>query len=242
MEAKLGVIGGMGPEATVYFYEEVTAATVASSDQEHIDLVILSHASMPDRTEAILTGNTAAVAAELAADARTLGELGVEHIAVPCNTSHYFYDAAQAATSASIIHMPREAVRYACAHLGTPERPVRRIGIMATDGTIRTGIYARECEAAGVEAVAPSPLRQHDVMSLIYNEIKAGRSGDPQKFWRVVEELVEVEHCDAVILACTELSVYKRDHEVPPCCLDAMDVLVRESVLRSGAEYCGPLA
>ena len=79
-------------------------------------------------------------------------------------------------------------------------------------------------------------------MSLIYNEIKAGRSGDPQKFWRVVEELVEVEHCDAVILACTELSVYKRDHEVPPCCLDAMDVLVRESVLRSGAEYCGPLA
>ena len=83
MEAKLGVIGGMGPEATVYFYEEVTAATVASSDQEHIDLVILSHASMPDRTEAILTGNTAAVAAELAADARTLGELGVGPEQIP---------------------------------------------------------------------------------------------------------------------------------------------------------------
>lgn len=228
---KLGVIGGMGPEATLYFYDEVIDHTVASCDQDHIDMVIINQASMPDRTKAILTGDDAKLLATMREDAQALEALGCANIAIPCNTSHYFYDKIQSFTKVPIIHMPREAVREAVAAQGA-----RRVGIMATDGTVRTGVYASECKAAGVQCVTPSPDRQADVMSIIYDEIKAGREVDMRKFNRVMREFIRLD-CDAVILACTELSVLKRDHEVPDMCLDAMDVLIRESILRSGAQY-----
>ena len=107
---------------------------------------------------------------------------------------------------------------------------------MATDGTINSRIYHKECRKLGITPVKPSPERQRDVMSLIYDDIKSGKKGDRAKFDRVLSEFMR-KGCDAVILACTELSVFKGKHEIPTLCLDAMDVLVRESIIRSGAQY-----
>lgn len=228
---KLGVIGGMGPEATAFFYEEVIKHTNASRDQEHLDMVIISQASMPDRTHAIITGDDARLLQVMREDAQALETLGCTCIAIPCNTSHYFYDKIQSFTGVPIIHMPREAVREA-----TQARRARRIGIMGTDGTVRSGVYARECEALGVECMAPSPERQADVMSIIYENVKAGHPADMGKFSLVVDELVR-RGCDAIILACTELSVARRRQGAPDVCLDAMDVLVREAIERSGKLY-----
>lgn len=232
MKKRLGVIGGMGPEATAYFYEEVIRHTKAESDQEHIDMTILSHATMPDRTKAIISGDDRELLEAMKEDVQALEMMKVSNIAIPCNTSHFFYDDIQAMTTTPIIHMPREAVRYAKEHYEN----VKKIGIMGTDGTIRSGIYHKECEMLGIEAVAPSEKRQKDVMSLIYDDVKAGKKGDYQKFERTMEEFIKKD-CDVVILACTEISVFKKDHVLPAICLDAMDVLIRESVLRSGAEY-----
>lgn len=231
MRAKLGVIGGMGPEATSYFYEEVIAHTVAACDQEHIDMIVLSHATMPDRTRAILTGDEGPLLKAMGQDVKILEGCGVSHIAIPCNTSHYFYDKIQALTAVPIIHMVRESVHYAA-----QRDNVQRIGIMGTDGTILTGVYARECEALGITPVVPSPERQKDVMSLIYDDVKSGRQGDPAKFERAMSDLL-ARGCDVILLACTELSVFKKTYQVPDICLDAMDVLVREAILRSGAQY-----
>ena len=125
--------------------------------------------------------------------------LGCAHIAIPCNTSHYFYDQIQSFTKVPIIHMPRESVRYALAgavmgecefdpNLSMPAEPVHKIGIMGTDGTVGAGVYGRECEAAGAEVVYPSEKRQADVMSLIYDDVKAGREPDMDKFDRVMWE------------------------------------------------------
>ena len=127
--------------------------------------------------------------------------------------------------------MPREAVSEA-----VRTRGARRIGVMGTDGTVRSGIYARACEEAGVECVVPSPARQEDVMSIIYENVKAGHPADMRKFSLVVDELVR-RGCDAIILACTELSVARRRQGAPEVCLDAMDVLVREAIVRSGKPY-----
>lgn len=246
---KLGVIGGMGPEATSYFYDEVVRHTEASCDQEHLNMVILSCASMPDRTRAIETGDHEALLAEMRSATAALEGLGCAHIAIPCNTSHYFYDQIQAMTRVPVIHMPREAVRYAVAGAvagecgfdparseGLFELSCRRIGIMGTNGTVGSGVYAHACEEAGAEAVVPSAERQRDVMSLIYDDIKAGREPHLYLFERVLEELRD-RGCDRVILACTELSVLKRYRTMPPFVLDAMDVLVREAIVRSGAPY-----
>lgn len=232
MLKKLGVIGGMGPEATNFYYARLIARTKASRDQEHIDTVILSHATMPDRTGAILTGHKEPFLKAITKDARDLEMLGVSNIAIPCNTSHYFLDEIQAATKVPIINMIEESVRYVMeAH---PD--VKKIGIMGTDGTIQAGTYHRACEKKGIVAVSPRGDCQKEVMSLIYDDIKSGKTGDRAKFNRAYEDLME-QGCDAVILACTEISVFKEYYQVPVNCLDAMDVLVRESILRSGAGY-----
>lgn len=231
MLKKLGVIGGMGPEATSFYYARVIARTKAASDQEHIDMVILSHATMPDRTKAILTGEKEAFLEAVTKDARDLEHLGVANIAIPCNTSHYFLEEIQAATSVPIINMVEESVRSVM-----EERPhVKKIGIMGTDGTLRAETYHRACRARGIEPAAPGEEAQKGVMSLIYDEIKGGKPGDRRKFDQAYQDLME-QGCDAVILACTEISVFKEYNPVPANCVDAMDVLVKESILRSGAE------
>ena len=232
MKKKLGVIGGMGPEATSYFFEELVAHTKADKDQDHIDTIILNHATLPDRSKAILTGNFEELLNALIQDAQILEKLGVGHIAIPCNTSHYLYDGIQKEISVPIIHMVRETIKYALSHF----EQVQKIGVLATTGTIQTGIYHRECEALGVEAIVPSEENQNAVMSLIYEEIKKGQPGDYTKFQKAYEELIEAGS-DIVILACTELSVFKKSNKIEKNCLDAMDVLVKESVIRSNAAY-----
>ena len=229
---KLGIIGGLGPAASVFFYNRITEHTVASCDQEHLDIILLSHATLPDRTAVIESGEDEELIRLLDEDLKTLESLGVSNIAIPCNTSHYFYDQIQSCVSIPIIHMIHESVRYA-----SENRPnVKKIGIMATDGTVETGLYHKECEAFGIIPYSPSEERQKDVMSLIYDDIKSGKEADVSKFERVMEEFVANE-CDVVLLACTELSVYAETHTVPSICLDAMDVLVRISIERSGAQY-----
>ena len=255
---KLGVIGGMGPEATAYFYDEVVRHTDAACDQEHLDMVILSCASMPDRTRAYETGETGPLLAKMARATAALEALGCAHIAIPCNTSHVFYDEIQATTRVPIIHMPRETVRAirarfdaACdggaAEAGadadagaqtaapTPAGELR-IGIMGTDGTVASGVYHHACEHFGAVPVVPDEVRQRDVMSLIYDDVKAGRTPDFAKFDRVLAGFAE-SGCAYVVLACTELSVLKRYRTMPAHVVDAMDVLVRCSIERSGAPY-----
>jgi aspartate racemase len=231
MRKKLGVMGGMGPEATSYFYENMIKHTGASCDQEHVDMVILSHASMPDRTACIASGDTENLVRLLIQDARTLQTLGVGNIVITCNTSHYFYDEIQSAVDIPVINMIRESA-YRAAEMS----PGGKVGIMATDGTLLGRLYHRECEKLGLVPVSPSSERQSDVMSLIYDDVKGGREPDRDKFGRVIDEF-DKEGCGAVILACTELSVYKGKNPIPENCLDAMDVLVREAIVRSGGVY-----
>ncbi len=228
----LGVLGGLGPQATDFFYNGVIEHTDASCDQEHIDMIILSHATTPDRTTAIKTGDDQKLIESLIHDVQMLERAGAANIAIPCNTSHYYFEQMQQAVNIPIIHMVRESVRYAKKKFAN----VQKIGIMGTDGTISTGIYDEACALEGVTAVHPSAEKQKDVMHIIYNEVKAGERGSKHLFNGVVDELVK-EGCEVIILACTELSVYKRFHNVPECCLDAMDVLIRESIIRSGATY-----
>lgn len=226
---KLGVLGGMGPQATILFYQRVVDFTAAAADQEHIETLILSDAKMPDRTAALLSGETGPVYERLLADARTLEGWGAACIAVPCNTSHAFLPAVQAQLGIPIVNMIAETARELQA-LGC-----KKVGVMATDGTLRMGLYHAACQALGMEVVAPRLAEQKLVMSLIYDEIKAGQRGSEDKF-AAVERAFRAQGCDKVVLACTELSVYKDWHEVGEYYLDAMDVLARRAVETCGYE------
>ena len=221
---RLGVLGGMGPQATNTFYQYILDRTDAANDQGHVNTLILSDSNMPDRTTAILSGNTQPVFDRLLEDARLLEHAGCTVIAVPCNTSHYFLDEVQKHIHIPILNMIRETARSLIG------QDLKRPGILATDGTIRTGLYQREFEKLGITAVAPSPKAQQLVMSLIYDDIKAGRDGDPRKFAAIHQDLL-AQGCDCGVLACTELSVFSASHHLPPFYTDAMEVLAQRAIL-----------
>ena len=226
-DKRLGILGGMGPQATQIFYQWILDRTDASCDQEHIPTLILSDTEIPDRTAAILGGREEPVFQRLLADARLLERAGCTAIAIPCNTSHHFADRLQERLTIPILHMPRLTV----------ER-LRRMGkkkaaILATDGTIRTGIYHRACEDAGIQPVAPDEATQKLVMSIIYDEIKKGEKGSREKF-ALIDRFIREAGCDGAILGCTELSVYRAYHGLPDFYIDAMEVLAEESILSCG--------
>ncbi|MDD4715777.1 MAG: amino acid racemase [Oscillospiraceae bacterium] len=229
----LGVIGGMGPLATCLFYQRIIQRTDALRDQDHIPMIIFSHCTMPDRTEAILNGREETVYSLLLEDARKLEREGAGAIAIPCNTSHYFADRLQDQLSVPIVNMVRETVR------AMKERGARKVGVLGTDGTIQTGLYQKECKDLGLFSVIPSPETQKAVMYMIYKEIKKGRSGSPVLFAGIDRELREAG-CDGAILACTELSCFGAEERLPEeFYVDAMDVLVERSIEACGGRLKG---
>ncbi len=226
-EAKLGVLGGMGPQATQVFYQFVLDRTDAARDQDHLPALILSDTAIPDRTAAILSGDTQELYKRLLKDANMLERCGCTVLAIPCNTSHYFADRLQGDIGVPIIHMLRETAAALAA------QGKKRPGILGTDGTIQTGLYQKECAAVGLEAVAPGPDTQKLVMSIIYDEIKQGETGSRDKFAKI-DRAIRKAGCDCAILACTELSVFATYHSLPSFYVDAMMVLAERSVERCG--------
>lgn len=227
----LGVIGGMGPQATQLFLQGVIDRTDAGSDQQHIPMIILNHTTMPDRTAAILSGNKSAIRELLLKDARLLEANGCSAIAIPCNTSHYFVDEIQTKISIPIIHMVRETV----GHIAGSKAEIKKLAVLATDGTNRTGIYHEECRRWGLDLYTPTPEKQLLLMKIIYEDIKGGRPGNLSTFLQIHRELGEAG-CEAAILGCTELSCFARQHLLPDYYIDAMDVLINKTVQFYGKE------
>lgn len=223
----LGVIGGMGPQATQCFYQNIIDNTIASKDQEHIDMVIINHASMPDRTESILSGKTEVVFSKLSGDVQKLINFGVDYIAMPCNTSHYFIDKLKKQNNIEFIDMIEETAKV------IKGRNISKIGLMATNGTVISRIYETKMKKFGIEVVLPSKDRQTDVMTIIYDQIKAGNPPCVQTFDLVSKEL-ESAGAQAIVLGCTELSYYSELYKLGDFFVDAQKVLVRKSV-----ELCG---
>ena len=225
----LGVIGGLGPIATSHFMELVIRMTKAEKDQEHLDMIIYHTPSIPDRSSYILDPSLPSPLEPMLALGQRLSEQGVGCVAIPCVTAHYFHEKLSASIPAPIIH----AVEETAIHL--QNAGIKRAGIMATDGTISSGLFQRQLEKRGITRVIPSEEGQKDVMHLIFDCIKANKPADMDRFHRVARELRE-NGAEVIILGCTELSLIKRDEEIGPGFLDALEVLAQQAVLRCGAE------
>lgn len=228
-QKKLGVLGGMGPMATSLFFEKIIENTLAKKDQDHLDMIILNHATAPDRTAAILSGNEQSFLNAVKSDFELFEKTDVANIAIPCNTSHYFYDTMQAMTSINIINMIDETSKYISESYG----PNAKVGVLATNGTINTGIYQKGCQKFDMESFIPNQAIQAKVMQIIY-QFKADEPVDPIELDRIINELVFKEGCTCVILGCTELSCIPVSDEASYYTVDAMQVLVEQSIIQSG--------
>lgn len=228
----LGVLGGMGPLATQLFYKMILKKTDAKCDQEHLNMIILNHATMPDRTREILEGRSGQLLHLLRKDLQMLETGGAGVIAIPCNTSHVLLPGLQENAGVPIINMVEETA----AHIAeTFQGKDLKIAVLATDGTVRTGLYQKALEKAGFTPVLPSAESQKLVMKIIYDGVKNGGTIDFADFLAVQREIFEQE-CRAAILACTELSCFKEMYNLPDFYIDAMGILAEKSILACGGK------
>lgn len=224
---RLGVLGGLGPMATAYYLELVISMTDAKRDQDHPEIIVLNIPSIPDRTAYILGRSSENPVVPMVELGQQMKDMGATVIATPCITAHYFHDQLQDGIGLPVIH----AIR--CCTDALKQQGIHRVGLMATDGTVQSGIFQREVESAGMEIVLPSSDGQTKVMSIIYDYVKAGISPDMALFEDVRRELLH-NGAQVIVLGCTELSLLKKDHDLGRGILDALEVLARESVLACG--------
>jgi aspartate racemase len=226
---KLGVIGGLGPMATAFFMQMVIEMTDARVDQEHIEMLIHNCPWIPDRTSYILGKSSENPSVPMAEIGSRLVENGAEIIAIPCITANYFFDELAEKIGVPVIHSIRESVSY------LKEHGVGTVGVMATDGTISSGLFHAALKEAGIGEIVPSPQKQAFVMNLIYDDVKAGKPIEMEKFEAVSKELRK-NGAEVILLGCTELSMIRRDEQIGAGYLDVMQVLAKCSV-----ELCGVL-
>jgi aspartate racemase len=231
---RLGVVGGVGPAATVDFMGKLVRNTPAARDQDHIKVMVEHNPQIPDRTDALL-GNGDDPTLALYAACKVLEEGGADLIAIPCNTAHAFVGQIQAALRVPIVNMLGCTADY----LRETFPGLREVGVLATSGTLASGVYEQSLAARGFVQIAPAAPAQVRLMNAIYGPRGAkagytsGECGDDLA--AALDDLV-AQGTQVIVLGCTELPLLLRD-AVLACpggrvvrLVDPTDVLARACV------------
>ncbi len=224
----IGIIGGMGPAATVDLFKKIVENTAAENDAGHVRVYMDCQPTIPDRTKAILENGESPVP-YLVESAEKLASIGADFLIMPCNTSHYFYEELCARSPLPVMNMIRETA----AHLHA--QGIRKVGLLATDGTVKAGVYQKELEAFGIESVSPSAEGQREVMRLIYDGVKADAPQfSTEKVCEVIKELFE-QGAKVLVLGCSELPLGFERYGIPlENTVDAVEVLARAAITQAG--------
>ena len=230
--ALLGVLGGLGPMSTVYFCELLNLHTKASCDGDHIDMLISSRASTPDRTDFILGRSQNDPLPVMLGEAARLEAAGVDLIVIPCNTAHYFYDGLARECHVPVLNIIRETVLHlkACG--------VTDFGLLATEGTVKSGAYERVCREVGIRCLTPTEEEQAVISHIIYDCVKQNKPVDMAAF-RELAYTLRARGCQRLVLGCTELSLLKKQGLDEPLFLDSLDVLAYRTISAFGKTPIG---
>ncbi|VWD36536.1 aspartate racemase [Burkholderia lata] len=236
---KIGVVGGVGPAATVDFLDKIVRNTPALRDQDHIKLLVEQNPQIPDRTEN-LVGTGADPTISLYATCKKLEEGDADIIAIPCNTAHAFVERIQPYLGIPIVNMLTVTV----AHLRDTYPALHEVGVLATSGTIESGVYRKALESQGLRQVAPSPALQARVMEAIYGPrgVKAGfTTGQCEDDIGAAIEALIAAGVSVIVLGCTELPIllpggeYVTRNGCRATLVDPTDVLARNCVAHAMA-------
>jgi len=224
----VGVLGGMGPLATVDFMGKVIKRTPARCDQEHVPMLVHSVPQIPDRTAAILRGGEDPLP-HLVRGAQKLESIGADFIAIPCNTAHNWHKGIQDSVKIPVLHIVDAAVD------DIHERGIEngRIGILATEGTIAANVYSDRLKTHGYTPVIPNAAEQ----KVVSDGIAAVKAGDLEKgrthLKGIAKHLLD-DGAKAIILGCTEIPVaLEKEPTILEHSIDATDALARKTVAYS---------
>ena len=226
---KLGILGGMGPLATCDLFKKVVENTRAGCDNDHIHIIIDNNSAIPDRTAAILKGGADPLP-QMRASLKRLTEAGADVIIMGCNTAHYFYDALGENCTVERLNMLYETMAYLKA------QGIKKAGLLASSGTVESGIYARAAEKYGIELITPESKAQEAVMGVIYDGVKAGVADyETAEFKAVVADLT-AKGAEIMILGCTELPLAMEMYHLDFPAADPTLILARAAIVACGYE------
>lgn len=219
---RIGIIGGLGPLATVKFMELLNEKL--KNIKEEVEIVVINDPTTPDRTAYILDNQKENPVSNILEMVKKLEKANVSIIVMPCNTASYFYKEISNNTNIPFINIVKETVEF------LKEKNIKKIGLLATEGTIKSGIYKELCNEASIECLVPNNEDQKNISSIIYDDIKSGKKVDLNKFYKITDKLIH-NGCEYIILGCTELSALKRiENLTDNFLIDAMEILANNTI------------
>lgn len=225
----IGILGGLGPAATVDIFDKIIKNTPASRDQDHIKVIIENNPQIPDRTAA-LNGKDENPSIAMLATAEKLRDAGADFIIVPCNTAHVFLKEVQQHIKIPILSMIAETVKYIAEKF--PE--IKHIGLLATSGTVGSKVFESPIKSKNIELIVPDPETQENcVMKAIYGKggIKAGyRTGAPRELLLKAARKLVFQGAELVILGCTEIPLALKDGDIAVPFVDPTEILAKSAV------------
>ena len=221
----VGVIGGLGPEATLDFFAKLLRATNAKTDQEHLHVIINNNPKVPNRHASIAGTGPSAVPA-LVETAQALERAGADFLVMACNTAHAYEADIRAATALPFLSMIDVTLKTCASRTPRPQR----IGLLAADGCLATGLYQTRLEAEGIGVLCPNEAQQKQLMEIIF-KVKAGDVSDaPRRKAEVLAQTLVDQGADMVLAACTEIPLVLSGDNVRRPLVSSTDALVEATV------------
>jgi len=227
-EKVIGILGGMGPEATIDLFHKIIKSTAVKKDQEHLRIIIDNNPKIPDRTAAILGKGEDPVTA-LQNTAKNLEKAGADFIIIPCNTAHYFLPSIIQSVKIPILNMIEETAKEVRQKI--PQ--ANKVGLLASIGTYKTEIYRQQFKQYNLEIIYPYDGDKKEIMKVIY-EVKAGNLSEDIKgnILKISQKLIDSE-AEVIIAGCTEISLILKEEELPVPLIDPTKILAEAAVKKA---------
>ncbi len=226
---KVGVLGGMGPEATILLQSRLIKTIDAHDDADHIPLLIHMNPQVPSRISWFIEGKGLDPAPELVSMAKCLETAGASVLAMPCNTAHFFAAVIEDAVDIPFLHMPRLAAK----HVSTMVAPRSDIGILASPATEKTDLFSSVLTKQGLNAVYPE--NSDDVLRAIQHIKADGPGPNALSILKRTVNALQSKRVHAILIGCSEFSLFASDLQTHVPVVDTLDVLVDAIVQSSGA-------
>jgi len=221
----IGILGGMGPEATLDLFYKIIKLSPAEKDQDHFRIIIDNNPKIPDRTNAIL-GTGKDPLPELVMTAQNLGKAGADFIIIPCNTAHYFISGIQQSVNIPILNMIEESANY----VKNIYPSFKKVSLFASKGTYKTKLYNSFFNAKNIDILIPTPPEQEKIMDLIYM-VKSGILSEQMKsqIIKISKEQIK-KGTQAIITGCTEISLILKDKDIKVPIIDPTNILAKRAI------------
>lgn len=219
----VGILGGMGPEATLELFRQIITLTPARKDQEHLHIVIDSNPLIPDRTAAILEEDESPLPMMING-VRVLEQAGADFLVIPCNTAHHWLSYLRKAVSIPIIDMISETATA----IASCNPPIKVVGLLATMGTVKCGLYQQALGDHDVSLLVSTDQEQARIMDAIAH-IKAGDHSVKGTVMAMAQHLID-QGARGIISGCTELSLVVEEAALSCPLFDPLSILARRAV------------